>query len=283
MADEAPAPTSVDAFIKALAGYQTQQGAGADTSSQRNVFTQALTADSTVTKRQAANPNYQPGGYLPGGASPRLADQFKQAQSKTVPVSDTVGSLFKSFYAMAQQSPEDFLQKQQELFLAGFYAKSVSWNEIDHGFPDDASVDAFYAAMTRTARQNEANGSGLSVWDVVGDRVAQMDSAFRAAALAGRGRTISLADPLAITNALNTVSQDVIGRKATPDEQRVFISMFHALQTNAQSSGGGIRITPDVGAQSEQFMRSQQPMQAAAKDIDNTMNMFLSAVGYKGH
>ena len=67
MADEAPAPTSVDAFIKALAGYQTQQGAGADASSQRNVFTQALTGDSTVTKAKA-NPNYQPGGYLPGGS-----------------------------------------------------------------------------------------------------------------------------------------------------------------------------------------------------------------------
>lgn len=276
-----------EALRQALEGYTQQTGAGADVSSQRNVFTQTLTAETVISKGKVANPNYAPGGYLPGGSSRAQAGAFERSQSPTIDSSDTVGGLFKSFFQTAAKSPDEFARLQQQLFLAGFYARSVSWDEIEHGTPDDATTDAFYAAMTRTARLNESDGGDRVVWDVVGDRVGGMDATFRAALLSGgrggAGRTVSLADPLAITQALNTVSQDTVGRKATPDEQRMFISMFHALQADAQGSGGGFRVTPDVGAQSEQFMRTQQPMQAAAKDISNTMNMFLGAVGYKGN
>lgn len=276
-----------EALARLTGDYTQQVGANADVASQRNVFTQALAGDSVVTKRKAANPNYQPGGYLPGGGSQAQADAFARAQSPTMETSDTVTGLFKSFFQTAAQSPDEFARLQEQLFLAGFYNRSVSWDEVDPGTPDDATTDAFYNAMTRTARMNEANGTDQTVWDLVRSRVEKTDAAFRAAALrsggSGGGRTISLADPLAVTQALNTVSQDVIGRKATPDEQRMFISMFHALQADAQASGGGFRITPDVGAQAEQYLRTAQPMQAAAKDISKTMNMFLGSIGYKGN
>ena len=88
-----------------------------------------------------------------------------------------------------------------------------------------------------------------------------------------------MARPVGNGDALNTVAQQTVGRKATQEEQRMFVSMFHALQTNAQlTPSGGTYVTPDVDSQAEAYLRQSAPLEAAGHDIANTMNSFLKII-----
>lgn len=286
MADQIPTTASKSTDLaELLAKFPGLAATSADPASQRSAFVQSLTGSSVVDRLKAPNPNYTPGGYLPGGSSDAQAQEFARAQSKGVTKNRSVDELMKEFFAASSQNPEAFSKMQEALWAGGFFSSQYRMDEVNWGQADDATTDAYYAAMTLTARRNAA-GDDLTVNQVVNDRIENMSAGLREVIMkrsAGpAGRTISLSDPLAIAKALDTVSTQTVGRKATADEQRMFTVMFHSLQEQAQAPGGGYRTSPDIGGQAESFMRTQQPMQAAAKDISNTMNSFLQVIGYKG-
>lgn len=191
--------------------------------------------------------------------------------------------LLSEFVKKARHDPNGFGSMQQELFLGGFYTPSASLEDIAFGNLDDLTLDAYYNLMQWTARYNEA-GEDVTTADVLKERVQRMgermaEIAAKSRAGGGGGNIVNLADPAGLAQGLNAVAQDVLGRKATPDEQRMYVAAFHAMQSGAQSATGGTVVTPDAQGQAEQMLRQQAPVEAQSHDMARTFDSFLKIIG----
>lgn len=221
--------------------------------------------------------------YLPGGASPEAAREFLAAVNVQVPttIKETAKELLADFTARSRDDPDGFNDLQQKLFLAGFYDRSVKMEDIPFGSLDDTSLDAWYRLLQYTARYNEA-GQDVTWDEILDERASQLLGPLREKQAQDRARgarTISLADPAGLALALDQVAQNVLGRKATADEQRMYVAAFHSMQSGAQSVEVGTAINPDVQGQAEAMLRQNAPVEARGHDIANTFNNFLSILG----
>lgn len=294
MGDQAPktpvtAPTTQASGVVAgldLDAMLSGQSNVGDLKTLKSVWGTTLSEDAPVQRRGALTPPK----FTPGGS----VTAFENAQANPPRAPQSIKELLQGFFARAKSNPDDFRVFQEQLFRGGFYKANVDAREIQWGTVDDNTLDAFYAAMERTARYNDS-GSDLTVDDVINERVANMSAPMEEYFLkslnarntsigsgggggGGSGRMIALADPLAIMDALDTVAVGTVGRAATQDEQRMFVTMFHTMQSAAQSTTSGSYVTPDVGSQANAFMRQQAPLEAAGHDVANTMNMFMKII-----
>ena len=182
----------------------------------------------------------QPAAWTPGrsvNAYERTLDDYRTAPDRQVP--QLMGELFNDFTRLSQAKPKEYQDLQMQLYLGGFFGKTKLEN-IQFGLNDDASYGAFSDLLSRVARINSANkekGMPTIRWqDLLSDAVRKNGPDMEEEA-AGKGQsvTISLADPTGLAMALDRVAQNTIGRRASADEQRMFVSTFHAMQSGAQA------------------------------------------------
>lgn len=87
----------------------------------------------------------------------------------------------------------------------------------------------------------------------------------------GGGRAIRLPDPAALRDTLEAASSQVLGRKATDAEKRMFVEGINSAVRAGESV--------DVGARAGVFARQQAPVEAGAMDLKNAGNLVLRALG----
>jgi hypothetical protein len=288
----APGAAALTADQTALYALLEQfQGANlGDTSTLGSVYNQSLSDDQIIEQRQQAIAYGKSAkaqrAYLPGGASAGQVTGFKQRMNTKVTEKTKVTTKTKLDELVRQErkDPEAFLRLQLDLFKGGFFQPSVRLEEIQAGTLDDTTLDAYYNLMQWTARYNAA-GEDVTTEDVLRERsekglgiLREQLAKARSGGGGGGGNIVSLADPAGLAQALHQVAQQTIGRKATADEQRMFVSMFHAMQSGAQSAESGTVVNPDVQGQAEQMLRQQAPVEAQAHDISTTFNSFLKII-----
>lgn len=87
----------------------------------------------------------------------------------------------------------------------------------------------------------------------------------------GGGRAVRLPDPAALRDTLEAASSQVLGRKATDAEKRMFVEGINSAVRAGESV--------DVGARAGVFAREQAPVEAGAMDLKNAGNLVLRALG----
>ena len=195
------------------------------------------------------------------------------------------GQLYNEVTALQMNKPDEYRQIQEAMYLGGFYGKQ-KLNAIDWGAVNDQSYSAFTNLFQLTAQKNaalKAQGKSTMTWQEVMqkqmEQVAPMMQAFGAASGA-QGPRVTLADPNALANALDSVSQSTIGRKATADEQRMFVAGYHSLQSNDQGMvGGGTTTAPEVQGEATAQIDQQNHTEKVGYDMLSTFGQFMKLMG----
>lgn len=180
-------------------------------------------------------PVYAPGQIQQGGSwwkgfasGPEVAGPAIPGKGSPQTKTTTVNDLLQNFYTM---SPDDLARTQRLLFAGGFYGNSVHLTDIAFGVPDEASFAAWARAVSRSARLYGA-GQQVTVNDV-------LSQAARAGGVGPQGtksndKIVSLTDPASLRQTIDNTAQTILGRKANVDEERVFVSLVHQMQSAAQ-------------------------------------------------
>lgn len=223
------------------------------------------------------------GAYLPGGSSDAQAEAFRRAVSGSPAPVTRAGDLMNQVALWNQKNPEMYGKLQQDLYLAGFYGKTKIEN-IAIGQLDDQSLGAFSDLLARTARLNQAlleSGQPTLTWqEVLAQGVGTFSDIMKGinSGSGGQAKSVIFSDPAGLSTALDQLAQNILGRKAKPDEQRMFVSLIHGMESSYQlSDTGGTR--PDVQGQGEQLLRQQAPVEAKAHDFRNVFDVFAKMVG----
>jgi hypothetical protein len=281
---------SMSDLAAAIAQYQAMSGSTADQQTFTSIWSNTLDDDYVIQQDRKKVPfrasTQASQAYLPGGSTASQGRDFQAATMDRLVeqrVPRTAKSMLTDFVQTQLKKPDEYLTLQQQLFMGGFFTPNAKLDDIQFGALDDLTLDAYQNLLTWTARYNEG-GADLTAADVLKQRAAQMLGPLREKLnSSGSARTVSLADPAGLAQALDQVATQTVGRKSTADEQRMFVAMFHAMQAGSQPQGsGGTVITPDVQGQAEQMMRNQAPVEAGAHDLANTFNDFMSIIGGMG-
>lgn len=267
------------AYLTSMAGKD-----GVSALFSNNVMNTTIVQNRAVQRRTLPNIPGSSGrvGIMGGiGSTPENYDKatilgYKGPQT----ANDLVTDVFKR--GRADAGWLDDLQKK--LFVGGFYNSRVNLDDIRHGDFDEATLDAFQNLLMWTARYNET-GEDVSWEEVLDARLGGLTDEMKAKILSGGGgdgRVIALADPAGLRQALDQVSTQTLGRKSTPDEQRMFVAIIHAMQSGAQSAESGTVISPDIGGQAEQMLRQQNAVEAQSHDVARTFDVFQQMLGGMG-
>lgn len=203
--------------------------------------------------------------------------------STDVHFKETVGDELKTFFNWDPQYRKSI---QAILFAAGYYGdKDI--DEIKWGVADDDSFAAWSAAVASAARAYAA-GQKLGPKDVIlnAAEAAGVDvSLYREKMesqnpadwfgpedlpdfITEKGNLIQvmLSDPNGLRQTIDRSASAVLGRKATPAEQRAFVSMIHGVQRGGQTAlqraeagaqgGGGPGRALDTGPDSDYRARA---------------------------
>lgn len=222
------------------------------------------------------------GAYLPGGSTQSQGEDFARAISGSPAPVTRAGDLMNQVALWNQKNPEMYGKLQQDLYLAGFYGKTKIEN-IAIGQLDDQSLGAFSDLLSRTARLNQAlleSGQPTLTWqEVLAQGVGTFSEIMKGVnSGSDKVKSVIFSDPAGLSSALDQLAQNILGRKAKPDEQRMFVSLIHGMESSYQlSDTGGVR--PDVGGQGEQLLRQQAPVEAKAHDFRNVFDVFAKMVG----
>lgn len=208
----------------------------------------------------------------------------------------TVADLLKTFFAWR---PEQLRAVQAIMFAAGYYG-DANVNDIRWGVADDQSFSAWSAAVASAARYraagrregpediilNAAEAAGVDV-DEFHKKMESLNPAewFGPEDLPNNilhksdPIQVMLSDPNALRQTIDRSAAAVLGRKATPAEQRAFVSMIHSVQrtgqTALQTAGqapftfGAAPTTTETGDGSD--YRARADTAAAGLGLDDTV------------
>jgi hypothetical protein len=165
------------------------------------------------------------------------------------------------------------------MLVGGLYPRGVRAKDIKLGVIDEYSFNAYERLVQRTLMRQQA-GQQVTLKDV-------LDEAFRSGAGVAQGvlegpngpKLIRLADPAAVSEVLDNAAQQTLGRKATQDEERLFIAAFHQMQRREQYADSGEVVSPDAGAQAKQFLTQNNANEAAGYNLVQQFNNFAQIMG----
>ena len=250
----------------------------------QNIYNSSFTL--TPIEERTSTVGWSPHAYLPGGSSDAQAAAFARADKRgTETKAVLAGQLYNEVTNLALNNKDEYTQLQQDMYLAGFYGKA-KLDTIDWGALNDQSYAALTNVFQLTAQINSALKSQnrpTVTWEQVLDNqkssMAPLMQAFLQKS-GGSGPKITLADPNALAQALDQVSQNTIGRRATADEQRMFVAGFHAMQSADQSvTGGGTAVSPDVQGEAQAQIEQNDRAEKTGYDMLNTFGNFVKIMG----
>lgn len=247
----------------------------------------------------------------------------------------TINDLLKVFYRMTP----DMTKRLQAILYAGGYFDSMNIEDIRWGNADDVSFTAWARAVRQAASITAAEGRDTTIQDVLfgaaraggidpemptGMLIEELEQLGAAEGMEtvrpieGDVISISLTDPNRLRKDIDDVATAVLGRKANPEEQRMFLALMHnqertgqtALQTaepetifaeldpellEAASTDPAAAMAleaslpdpedvtveyaqPDSAAQAEMLLRMQNPAEAGAHDIAIQFANFMDMI-----
>lgn len=152
------------------------------------------------------------------------------AQQRNQPVQVNASTAQEALFTMPDKEFRDY---QYKLYLAGAYGSAdpstIPWGERD----DVVAFEQWNAAILESARANQ-RGTVLTTRQVL-ERAINLANQGREAAFEQARKDaatvvtpeINLDDPVALARNADIIAQQVLGRKATPEEKRLLVSLIH--------------------------------------------------------
>ena len=179
-----------------------------------------------------------------------------------------------------QMTADERAGLQQKLFVGGFYHPSVKASEIDFGnVQDNQGLVAYHQALVNAASLYQS-GQRITVEQMLQQAMSGPLAAQRARtglSTPSAGPTISVTSAAALAQEADKIAESVLGRGATPDEQRLIIAAVHRQETAFQASGGRGEI-PNPTAITTQTLRQGAPVEAGAHDMADAYANLLAIV-----
>lgn len=231
--------------------------------------------------------------FVAAGDGRRWADRIRDFAPENVDQTRTVGQLMRDFYTFDEEKVRDL---QYKLYIGGFFGNAdptdIAWGVAG----DDNTGQAWQLAVVRASRFYAANKE-LSVDDVIAlaGKEAGEGNVLGSGSGGGGPTLIQLTDPAALGDEIDEAAKRVLGRKASPEEKRLFVATMHnaerrrdmavsalsdpgndATRANALSlSQGGPATTGGVteiagvspGSRSDEFARNIDPLKADARKV----------------
>lgn len=223
-------------------------------------------------------------------------------------VEDTTSTTTELLTEFYKWDRDELMENQRLLYAAGFYG-DVDIAKVPWGVHDEASFQAWGQAVNRAASFYAA-GRKLTVEQVLRTAARERLGADPngAGGQGGAGAVVSLSDPVGLGQLLDSTANSVLGRKATPAEQRMFVGIVHRLQRESQlaaqqsatpatvdtdrsgdlsaaevdsalaarGSGGATEVVqPSPEAQAAELLRQQNPAEAGAHDVADQFANFV--------
>lgn len=164
----------------------------------------------------------------------------------------TVGEVLQALAGMPADSLGDL---QGKLFKAGLYGRSTKLADVTLGQADELTYDAFTRLLMRTARRNQAVAGDETTWQDLLDETIHSNEENGIEP----GPVVELTDPAALRAVAKETAQRLYGKAPSEGELTRFVGMFHAMQTSSQRTTSGSAVTPNAGAQAEQFLTGAHP------------------------
>lgn len=101
-------------------------------------------------------------------------------------------------------------------------------------------------------------------------------------------KNVTLVDPAALHDSVDSYFKKVTGRGATDTEVREFVKMFNDLTIDAyptvkeEREGGFTKVLPNQEAQARMFAEEQAPVEAKAMQTANKASLIMQALGMGG-
>jgi hypothetical protein len=269
----------LQALIDALSGQGGQPGSSTidvllgDIDKNAKVFGGSRSVRQQLNYGADPNDPYTPQDSLYGG-------------TETINSERTIGDLAGSFFKLSGDKLRDL---QQDLFIGGFYGNAdpdkIAWGAEG----DDVSYGAWLKAVAR-AQKYYAAGRNLTVEDVI--KMAGEQSGKSLADGGGEKPTtnVRLQDPAALGLMLDATSQKVLGRKANPEEKRLFLAAMRSAeisqgQQQHNAPTGALNVMQDVDPEAQAVVaaRNADPVRADAREVvgvfDTIAKMFKTPGG----
>lgn len=177
----------------------------------------------------------------------------------------TIDDEIKSMY---QLPPDQLKDLQTKLFKGGYYGASVKLGDIPMGNPDYNTLQAYYAALADTGRRNAA-GQSVSIEDVL-DSGAASDVGDK------NKPQYQPVDPRDVASIADQVAQQVLGRKSTPEDQRLILAALNAAgqaSFTAQQNNTAATNAPTPQSVAEDVLQKQNPQEAAGYGLTQAMDV----------
>lgn len=114
-------------------------------------------------------------------------------------------------------SPSDLGDLQRRLWEGGWFGKDTDGlSDVQLGAPDQATIEAYSAALTETARYNAAGEPTTGIDEVIGRGSPNQKA--NEAARKKAGPTFQMTNPVDARQTLKKTEQDVLGREMSDDE-----------------------------------------------------------------
>tara|TARA_R110000787_G_scaffold4185_9_gene16192 strand:+ start:6473 stop:8038 length:1566 start_codon:yes stop_codon:yes gene_type:complete len=182
-------------------------------------------------------------------------------------------------------------QLQEDMFVGGFYGPNVPLDQINFGIRDFTTIAAYEKLVERTVFYSEGDSSKLTI-----DQILEEARAFHAE----RGVdldpsndpqppvVVDYTNPGDVARLANSRAQDLLGRAASPDEQRLILSMMKndeyqqaTAQAKALRTQESVSVqTASAGGIADQQFRGTQ--EAADYSLNKTMSNFRNLLDGKG-
>lgn len=248
-----------------------------------------------LSRRQRA----VPAGPLgePVFTSPIERDPAFSDRLRPLPEEREFGTVEDVLLEIFRMPEEGLTNLQTRMFAAGFFPDSVEFEEIDFGNPDDPATQNAWERLVRSAEARLSAGDEFAMTpeEILNERInalGGLDKALEEEAAPEEPTIISLSNPQNLGMVMDRVGEQVLGRRPTADEKRMFVAMVHNLErsqtieaTRAQRLEGvttEIQEAPAPQVAAEQFLRQRAPEDAAGMDVATAYRSFLSQLGAGG-
>lgn len=178
---------------------------------------------------------------------------------------------------------------QAQLFAAGFYPDNVAYEDVAWGDRDDVTSFKAWENAVAAAERRAVGGRPITVANLLEERLEAaggLEEATEEQREEDARKPISLTNPAELGNVLDRVARQTIGKKATDEQKRMFMKLVHTMERRQgqrlRSTPGEVTGPPSPAVAAEELLRQQMPAQAAASDVADTYNGFLSIIGAGG-
>jgi len=195
------------------------------------------------------------------------------------PVQPTVDEMLRQFYAMKD---EELIDLQTRLVSGGFYG-DLDPRKVRYGKHDDLTFEAYRDLLISTARR-VAGGQNVTIDDILDEAIEAKDLDIEEEE---ERRVYKIEDSAVLVELVQSVAQDLIGRRLTDAEAMQFTQRFQDQQRDSQDRAydldqdrlGGDVTSPDPEAAAKGFVRQGHAEEVSSASVADYYDIALGVMG----